>query len=772
MRTCGAAEESSPARPHDEPIVRCSIRVRGAVQGVGFRPAVYRLARSRNLSGFVLNDGRGVLVEVEGTAAEVRSFPDALRASAPPLARIEAMEVERLSARGERGFRVAASAGPDGALAAIPPDAATCDACLRELLDPRDRRYRYPFVNCTDCGPRYTIVRELPYDRARTTMAAFRLCRACRGEYEDPASRRFHAEPNACPACGPRLTFEAPGAAPAAGEEALRSAVSALRAGAIVAVKGLGGWQLAADAADEGAVRRLRARKRRPHKALAVMARDLATAARVAEVDAAAAALLRSRARPIVVLPARAGAGLAPGIAPGLREVGLMLPYTPLHHLLLLEGPPLLVMTSGNASDEPIARTDREARAVLSSIADAFLGHDREIHGRADDSVVRAVPAGAIPVRRARGFVPDPIALLDAGRPVLAVGAELKSTVCLTRAGQAHLSPHVGDLSSVAARRFFEEVIAKLSALLGVRPAAVAHDLHPDYASTRWALASGLPRIAVQHHHAHVASCLAEHGRAGPVLGVAFDGTGCGPSGEAWGGEILLADLAGFRRLAHLRPIALPGGEAAIRAPWRLACAALLDAGEPLDLVRGADPARIEAVRRLVEGGVSSPRATGAGRWFDAVSALCGVRTEVSYEGQAAAELEALAAPRTCEPYAFALAPGAGGDEADLRPTVRAIAAELRGGVPVEAISGRFHETLAHVVVAACRRGREASGVSLVALTGGCFQNRRLLERCAALLGGAGFEVLVHRAVPPNDGGVALGQAAVAAHRLAREEGR
>jgi hydrogenase maturation protein HypF len=773
MRTRAAAKGSAPGGPpgSDPPpeIVRCAVHVRGAVQGVGFRPAVFRLARDRGLSGFVRNDGRGLLVEVEGAAPEVGRFPELLRACAPPLARIDAVDVERVSARGERGFRVEASGAEGANLAAIPPDAATCDACLRELLDPRDRRFRYPFVNCTDCGPRYTIVRDLPYDRARTTMAAFPLCPACRAEYEDPASRRFHAEPNACPACGPRLVFEAPGMAPAGGEAALRGAVSALAAGAIVAVKGLGGWLLAADARSEAAVARLRERKRRPHKPFAVMARDLAEAARVAEVDASAAALLRSRARPIVLLPARPGADLAAGIAPGLGDVGLVLPYTPLHHLLLLDGPPLLVMTSGNASEEPIARTDREGREALAGIADAFLGHDREIHERADDSVLRAASRGAIPVRRARGFVPDPVELLDAGPAILAVGAEVKNAVCLVRAGLAHLSPHVGDLSSVAARRFFEEVIAKLSALLGVRPAAVAHDLHPDYASTRWAMACGLPRVAVQHHHAHVAACLAEHGRAGPVLGVAFDGTGCGPAGEAWGGEILLADLGGFRRIAHLRPIALPGGEAAIREPWRLACAALLDAGEPLDLVC-ADRGRVDAVRQLAERGFAAPLATGAGRWFDAVSALCGVRREVSYEGQAAAELEAAAAPGRCEPYPFSIAPGPV-EEADLRPTIRAVAADLRRGAAVAAIAARFHETLASVVLDACRRAREAVRVAAVALSGGCFQNRRLLERSAELLEGAGFEVLVHRAVPPNDGGIALGQAAVAARRLAAREG-
>jgi hydrogenase maturation protein HypF len=526
------------------------------------------------------------------------------------------------------------------------------------------------------------------------------------------------------------------------------------------------------DARDEAAVARLRARQRRPHKPFALMARDLDEAARIAEVDAAAAAALSSRARPIVLLPARAGAGVAPSVAPGAGDLGVLLPYTPLHHLLLADGPPLVVLTSGNRAEEPIARDDAGARAALSGIADAFLGHDREIHQRADDSVCRVIAGAARPVRRARGHVPDAIPLADRAPPVLAVGAELKGTVCLTRAGEAYLSPHLGDLSNVETWAFFEEAVAKLSRLLSVEPQAIAHDLHPDYRSTRFALASGLPRVPVQHHHAHVAACLAEHGRDGPVLGVAFDGTGCGPAGELWGGEVLLADLRGFRRVAHLRAVALPGGEAAIREPWRIACAALLDAGEPLDLLARVDGSRRELVRRLVERRVAAPASTGAGRWFDAVAALCAVRDEITYEGQAAAELEAIAAPGEWDPYPFALAPDrAGCAEVDLRPLVSGVAADLRAGAAAAVVSARFHETLARAVAEACRRGRADHGAGAVALTGGCFQSRRLTERCARLLGEAGFEVLLHARVPPNDGGIALGQAAVASRRLAGKEG-
>jgi hydrogenase maturation protein HypF len=729
---------------------------------------VYRLACARSLAGFVRNDAGGVWIEVEGDRDEVERFPDALRRAAPPLSRIESVEVEAVAPRGERGFRVAESAGAD-ARAAIPADAATCEACLRELFDPGDRRYRYAFVNCTDCGPRYTIVRDGPYDRARTTMARFTLCAACRAEYEDPSSRRFHAEPNACPACGPRLaTLPRAGAAPAVGEGALAAAVRALARGGVVAVKGLGGFFLAVDARDDAAVRRLRDRKHRPHKPFALMARDLAEAGRVAGIEEGAAGLLRSRASPIVLLPALPGRGVAPSVAPGLRELGLMLPYTPLHHLLLADGPPLLVMTSGNRSEEPIARDDAEAEARLSGVADLVLTHDREIDARADDSVLRWGRGAARPVRRARGLVPEAIALPDAAPAVLAVGAELKDTVCLAAGGLAWLSPHVGDLSQAATYQFFEEVIAKLSRLLSLTPTAVAHDLHPDYRSTRWALESGLPRLAVQHHHAHVAACLAEHGRSGPALGVAFDGTGCGPAGELWGGEVLRFDLAGFRRLAHLRPLALPGGEAAIRAPWRIAAAALLDAGEPLDLLHRIPPVRREAVRRLLAADVASPRATGAGRWFDAVAALCGLRDEISYEGQAAVELEAAATPGPAEPYPWSSAPdGAGADELDLRPAVRAIAADLRAGAGTPAVAARFHETLAQLAAAACRAAREAEGLGCVALSGGCFQNRLLEERVARLLEADGFEVLVHVKVPPSDGGLALGQAAIASRRLA-----
>lgn len=780
MSPYGRASSGVPPLATGRAPVRLGVRVRGAVQAVGFRPAVYRLARSLGLAGCVRNDALGVWIEVEGDPPWLERFMAALPSAAPSVARIDALEAHPLPPLCETAFRIEESpaVAPGEIVAAIPADLAPCDACLAELSDPVDRRHRYPFLNCAACGPRYSLVRELPYDRARTTMDAFPMCERCRREYEDPADRRFHAEPTACPACGPHLAFLAPRRRPQRGEAALAAAARALRCGAIVAVKGVGGYLLCCDAADEGAVARLRARKLRPHKPFAVMVRDLSVAERIAEIGAAARAALASRARPIVLVPARADAPVAAGVAPGLGQLGLFLPPSPLQHLLLSDGPAVQVVTSGNRAEEPIACDDRDALRRLRGIADAFLVHDRAIHARVDDSVVRIVAGAPQPIRRARGFVPEPVRLAFEAPPVLGVGGQQKNTVCLTRGDEAFLSAHVGDLTVPEARAAFCETIEKLARLLGVAPRVVGHDLHPDYASTRWALATGLPRVPVQHHHAHIAACLAEHGRIGPVIGVAFDGTGCGPGGELWGGEILLVDLESFQRLGHLWPIPLPGGEAAIRSPWRLAVAALVVAGatpEEEDRLLGRIASdRRAAVRRLVLAKTRAPLATGAGRWFDAVAALCAVRDEITYEGQAAVELEAIAAPGEAEPYPLAIeGDGPTGPFAlDLRPAVRALAAELLAGVAAASVAARFHETLARLCAAACRRAREATGVATVALSGGCFQNARLAERAAALLCGDGFEVLLHRVVPPNDGGLSLGQAVVAAFFARRDAGR
>jgi hydrogenase maturation protein HypF len=744
---------------------RRAIRVQGVVQGVGFRPAVYRLASNLGLSGFVLNDRDGVWIEIEGERTTLDHFTTSLLAAPPLGSRIDRLESNAIAARADGAFRIAASPVAVGghAHAAIPADAAPCDDCQRELFDSRDRRFRYPFINCTACGPRFTIVREVPYDRSSTTMAVFAMCEECHREYEDPADRRFHAVPNACPACGPRAQLlDRDGRALHDGDDAVRAAASAIFDGAIVAIKGVGGFVLAADACDERAIAKLRTRKRRPHRPFAVMGRSLDALRGIAVLDENAIALVTSRMRPIAVVPARAER-LAPNIAPHLSELGVYLPPTPLQMLIATDGPPLQVMTSGNVAEEPIARTDAEARARLAGVADLLLVHDREVHSRADDSVVRNTRRGAIPIRRARGYVPDAIDLPTPGPPVLAVGGHGRNTICFAHHGRAVLSQHVGDLDHPDAEAFFREAIGHLQQLLGATPVAVAHDLHPDYRSTRWARACGLPAIGVQHHHAHVASCLAEHGRTTRVTGIAFDGTGLG-DGELWGGEILDADLGVSVRRGHLRAIALVGGEAAIHAPWRLAAAALIDAGEPLDLVPRVAARARDHVRALLATDLPA-RSTGAGRWFDAVASLLGVAHEVSYDGQAAAQLEALAGAEIGAPFEIAIAEGAP-FEIDLRPAIRELACELRRGASRARLAARFHATLAAAIQVACRRADRGA----IVLTGGCFQNRRLLDETSARLEADGFEVLVHRRVPPNDGGLALGQAAVASCRLAERE--
>ncbi len=710
------------------------LKVSGIVQGVGFRPTVYRVAVEQRLGGFVRNDPDGVTIEVEGDEESVEAFADLLRVHAPLAARIDTIVVGSAEVRGAVAFRVESSTiASTDVRTEVPADRATCDECVRELFDERNRRYRYPFITCTNCGPRFTIVRELPYDRSRTTMSAFAMCGACRAEYDDPRDRRFHSETNACPECGPRLSAS------------IDDAISRLRDGEIIAVKGIGGFQLAVDATNERAVARLREKKTRPHKPFAVMARDLDVAARFVAIDNVARAALLDASRPIVCLPKREH--LAPSVAPGLNEVGVMLPCAPLHHLLLAGGPGVLVMTSGNGAGEPIAIDNDEAIRRLSGIADAFVFHDREIHARADDSVVRIVGSAPQPVRRSRGVVPDAIPLPFATLPILAVGAEMKNTICVTRGRAAYMSQHIGDLSHPLSLAFFEEVIRRHDVL------AVAHDLHPDYRSTRWAMQSSLTRIAVQHHHAHIASCMADNGRTGRVIGVAFDGTGCGPAGELWGGEFLICDLERFRRVGHVRAIALPGGEAAIREPWRLAVAARVDAG-----LEGLSP----RVEQMLKKKLNCPDATSVGRWFDAVAALCGLRETITFEGQAAMELETIA-DREGEPYPFEIT---GEGEIDLRPMIRAIVA---GGETAGLIAARFHETLAQAVAQMCERVRKTDNIDTVALSGGCFQNKLLTERSTELLQKRGFEVLLHRRVPPNDGGIALGQAAVAAFRLRGE---
>jgi hydrogenase maturation protein HypF len=745
------------------------IEVRGTVQGVGFRPWVYRLAHDEGVTGRVRNDGAGVTIEAFGAEAALERFCRRLEAAPPPAARITALVWEPIPAERAPEFAVVESRARALRRVSIPPDLPTCPECLAEVLDPGDRRHRYPFTNCTNCGPRFTITRDVPYDRPATTMAAFVMCPACRSEYEAPADRRFHAEPNACPACGPRLRLVAPGGEEQASPDAVRAAAAALRAGAIVAVKGIGGFHLACDATSTPAVRRLRARKRRDEKPFAVMVRDLAAALDLADMSREERALLTSPERPIVLVRRRERTALSAEVAPRNPLIGLLLPYTPLHHLLLRDLDRPLVMTSGNLAEEPIAHRDREALERLGEVADLFLVHDREIETRCDDSVARVVAGRPVVLRRARGWVPRPVRVpRPFARPVLACGPHLKNTFCLGAGDAAHLGPHVGDLENLETLRSFEESVARMERFLGLRPEVVAHDLHPEYLSTRWALARPEPvKVGVQHHHAHVASAMAEHALTGPVIGVAYDGTGWGPDGTAWGGELLVADYAGFERAGTFRPVPLAGGDAAIRQPWRVALAMLDDAFDgdpPLDaigLFRTIPPAHVAVVRRMVERRLNAPAAHGVGRWFDALGALVLGRPHACYEGQVALEWNLVADPAETGRYEFALGRDTVPWQVDLRPMVRAAVADLLAGRPASFISARFHETMTAATVELVQAAAERVGRLPVVLTGGCFQNARLAEGVRAGLGGS-FPVYLHGRVPPGDGGIALGQALVA----------
>ena len=757
---------------------RSRMRVAGVVQGVGFRPFVFRLAAELGLAGWVLNDERGVLLEVEGPPRAIAELATRLETEAPPLAAIQAVVRDEAPVIGESGFRIVASPAGGEAQALVAPDTATCAECLAEVMDPADRRYRYPFANCTNCGPRFTIVRGVPYDRPLTTMAGFEMCPACLAEYEDPGNRRFHAQPNACPACGP--TARIIGAKqPADGQDAVGHAAALIGEGAILAIKGLGGYHLACLADAEGAVSSLRSRKRREDKPLALMAADLASAEALVELSDDDRALLKRPERPIVIARRAAGARVAKAVAPHSLDLGVMLPYTPLHHLLLADVGTPLVMTSANVSDEPIAYLDDEALQRLRGIADAFLVHDRPIHMRTDDSVVRSTGANRrVLLRRSRGYVPGSLTLPEpAPAPVLGCGAELKSTFCLAKGDRAWVGHHIGDLKNWETLAAFREGVAHFERLFAVSPRVVAHDLHPDYLSTRYALErDGVETVAVQHHHAHLAACLAEHGEDRPAVGVIFDGTGFGTDGTVWGGELLRGGLASFERAGMLMPVRLPGGDSAVREPWRMAASWLAHAtGEevpatPRSLAADAGD-DWEAVCGLVSSGAGSPLTTSVGRLFDAVAALCGVRARVNYEGQAAAELEGAADPLERGAYPIALE---GGDGAPLvidpRSAIRGLAADVAASVSVAVLAARFHNGLADVTAAACARECERSGVELAVLSGGVFQNRLLLERTLARLEERGLRTLVPERLPPNDGGIAYGQVAVAIARRRNDE--
>jgi hydrogenase maturation protein HypF len=738
---------------------RVHVRVGGVVQGVGFRPFVHRLACDEGLSGWVRNDARGVEIEAEGAGEAVERFLAALVAQTPPLALVEAVRADDVAPRGETGgFTIAESvAGAPDAL--VSADAATCEDCLRELLDPADRRFRYPFVNCTHCGPRFTIVRGVPYDRPQTTMASFAMCDACRREYDDPADRRFHAQPNACPACGPAVALHRAGLR---GDDAVREAARLLRSGAVVAVKGVGGYHLACRASDEDAVGRLRSRKHREDRPFALMVRDVGAARGLAELGDAEVALITSPARPIVLAPRIEGALVAPGVAPRSREFGLMLPYSPLHHLLLADAGCDLVMTSGNVSDEPIAYRDDDAIERLGAIADDLLVHDRPIHTRTDDSVVRAVRGGTTMLRRSRGLVPSSLALpVRSPLPVLACGAELKSTFCLAKGARAWVGHHIGDLRNAETLEAFREGIAHFERLFDVVPEVIAHDLHPDYLSTAYAVErEGAGLLAVQHHHAHLAACLAEHGLEGPAVGAIYDGAGLGTDGTVWGGEILVGDLRGFERAGHLRSVPQPGADSAAREPWRMALSWLMAAGADPDLpLFAAIPhERFAAVHHMVSTGFAAPETSSMGRLFDAVAALCGLRPRVTYEGQAAIELEAAADPAERSAYVL-------GADLDARPLVHEILEDLRSCTPVSVVSARFHRAVAAGTAEACADAASGAGLDVVVLSGGVFQNRLLLAWTAARLEELGLRVLVPSRLPANDGGISFGQAAIAAAR-------
>jgi hydrogenase maturation protein HypF len=798
---------------------RTRVRVEGTVQGVGFRPYVYRLAGRQGLAGFVLNDPHGVVIEVEGSASAVEGFLALLGPEAPPLAAIERMLTEEREPHGDSGFKILDSPRGGAIDAPVTPDSATCADCLRELLDPRDRRYRYPFINCTNCGPRFTIVRGVPYDRPFTTMAGFTMCAHCRAEYENPADRRFHAQPNACPQCGPSASLlrtdgsQAP-LGPAG--DPVRAAAEALREGRIVAVKGIGGFHLACRADDETAVATLRARKHREDKPFALMVATARAAGELVRLGKAERALLCGPERPIVLAPRLPHAAVVPSVAPGVQELGVMLPYTPLHHLLLAdlgEGaidtgtanysatvgdtgpacteipqrprrePTTLVMTSGNTSEEPIAYRDEDALARLRDIADLLLVHDRPIQTRTDDSVVRMVDAPGGPrkltLRRSRGYVPAGIPLPDnAAHPILACGGELKNTFCLAKGPRAWVSHHIGDLENYETLRSFTEGIEHLQRLLGVEPEVVVHDHHPEYLSTKYAMDRDTERlIGVQHHHAHLAACLAEHGEEGSAVGAIFDGTGYGLDGSVWGGELLLGDLEGFRRVGMLLPVRLPGGVRAIREPWRMACAWLSAADQsegfegppeiPLALRGRVEERAWHQVSQLARTGVQSPVSTSMGRLFDAVGALCGLRTHANYEGQAAIELEAACDPAERGRYPISLIHDGELIVIDPRETIRLVNADIEAGVARGVVASRFHAALSTATVEALARVASSEGSDLVVLSGGVFQNRHLLEAAMAGLHAAGLRAITPERLPIGDGGISYGQAAIAARCMA-----
>jgi hydrogenase maturation protein HypF len=753
------------------------LHVTGVVQGVGFRPYIYGLAADLRLAGWVCNTSAGVDIEIEGSTEATEAFVAALMDNPPPLAHIDNVTIESTDSSGYTEFSIRQSRAQTGAFQPISPDICTCDECLSELFDPKDRRFRYPFINCTNCGPRFTIIQDVPYDRPNTTMAPFELCPDCLAEYQDPRDRRFHAQPNACPVCGPHVELWTQDSAlspfrpQAQRDEAIVAARTLLDEGKILAIKGLGGFHLACDATNEGAVERLRERKGRVDKPFALMVADLATVMCCCHASDEEIALLASRERPIVLLREHNDSPIAPAVAPGNADLGIMLPYTPLHYLLLEPGlqTRALVMTSGNYSEEPLATDNVEALDRLSALTDGFLFHNRDIHARCDDSVTRFVLGTELPLRRSRGYAPYPVHLPWDSRQILAVGGELKNTFCLTKDRYAFLSQHIGDMENYETLQSFQGMVEQLKHTFRVTPETIAYDLHPAYLSTQYAKAvESARKVAVQHHHAHIAACMSENGLDGAetVIGVAFDGTGYGTDGAIWGGEFLVAKYDGFRRAAHLAYIPLPGGDAAIRNPYRTALAHLWAAGvnwdEALAPVRCASPTERGIIARQIESRLNTVPTSSMGRLFDAVAAIAGVRQTVTYEAQAAIELETMVDENVDDEYGWEIAAKGGTLTIDAGPVIRGVVTNVRAGLASGVIAARFHNSVASLVAQICGAIRQKTGLQEVALSGGVWQNVTLLTRASQRLQLDGFTVYTHHLVPPNDGGLALGQAAVA----------
>ena len=765
---------------HSRPIRR-RVLVRGVVQGVGFRPFVYRLAAETRLAGFIGNNTDGVTIEIEGAEVRIDEFITRLRTNAPPMSRIDSVDVHEVALAGESEFRIILSQVLGQVSTGIPADAATCADCVRELFDPRDRRFRYPFINCTNCGPRFTITRRIPYDRPQTSMAVFPMCPACQAEYDDPLHRRFHAQPNACWDCGPNVWLVDPEGQPVAAEDPITACIDRLMGGDIMAIKGIGGFHLAVDATNEAAVTRLRERKRRYGKPLAVMVLNVAAAREFCELSGAEEELLQIAARPIVLARTKQGNGIASSVAPGIPWLGVFLPYAPLQHLLFAD-PRVraLVMTSANLSEEPIAIDNDEAQERLKDIADAFLLHNREILQRSDDSVQAVVDGTPQLIRRARGFVPLAVELPMDAPPLLAVGGHLKSVFALARGRRAYQSQHLGDLENLTGLEFFEESLEHLMRTFEIEPKTVVHDLHPGYLSTswakQWAAKHGLPLIGVQHHHAHIAGCMAEHALEGPVIGLSLDGTGYGTDGRIWGGEVLIARLDSFERFAHLDYVPMPGGDAAVREPWRMALAHLHAAGfdvtspEMLNLL-GATKREARLLLRMIERGINAPLTSSLGRLFDAVAAVVLPRRAVDYEAQAAIELEGVAVDEPDDRDGYEIAVEGTWEAREplrlkLAPMWAALLADLRSGASQARVAARFHAGVARAFVGVAGPARAATGIGVVALSGGVMHNRRLARLLRSGLEAEGFAVYQHRQVSPGDGGLSYGQAAAAAAML------